>query len=52
MPKGVFEAKGDPARSQIIDLLVNKTMPVNSIAKRFDISRPAIPNQIKVLNRM
>lgn len=50
MPQDVFQAIADPTRRQIIDLLANKSLPVNDVAKRFDISRPAISKHIKILN--
>lgn len=50
MPQDVFQAIADPTRRQIIDLLANKTLPVNDVAERFDISRPAVSKHIKILN--
>lgn len=50
MPQDVFQAIADPTRREIIDLLANKTMPVNDIADRFEISRPAVSKHIKILN--
>jgi DNA-binding transcriptional ArsR family regulator len=50
MPQDVFQAIADPTRREIIDLLANKTMPVNDVAERFDISRPAVSKHLKILN--
>jgi len=47
MSQDVFQAIADPTRRQIIDLLANKTLPVNDVAERFDISRPLFPNTSK-----
>lgn len=50
MPQDVFQAIADPTRRQIIDMLANKALPVNDVAERFNISRPAISKHIKILN--
>jgi DNA-binding transcriptional ArsR family regulator len=50
MPQDIYQAIADPTRREIIDLLANQTMPVNDVAKRFDISRPAVSKHIKILN--
>lgn len=50
MPQDVFHAIADPTRREIIDLLAHKTMPVNDVAERFEISRPAVSKHIKILN--
>jgi DNA-binding transcriptional ArsR family regulator len=50
MPQNVFQAIADPTRRQIIDLLADKTLPVNDVAEQFDISRPAVSKHIKILN--
>jgi DNA-binding transcriptional ArsR family regulator len=48
--RDVFQAIADPTRRQIIDLLSAQSMNLKSIAEYFDISRPAISQQIKILN--
>src|ERR1051325_4723713 len=48
--RDVFQAIADPTRRQIIELVANEAMNLNSIAEHFDISRPAISQQIKILN--
>lgn len=50
MRRDVFQAIADPIRRDIMGLLAQQTMNVNTIAKRFDISRPAISKHIKILN--
>ena len=51
MRRDVFQAIADPVRRDIIDLLVEDEMTVNSIAQKFEISRPAISKHIKILNQ-
>lgn len=50
MQRDVFQAIADPTRREIIDLLANKSLPVNDVAEKFDISRPAVSRHIKILN--
>lgn len=50
MSQDIFQAIADPTRRQIIDLLANEALPVNDVADRFDISRPAISKHLKILN--
>ena len=47
--RDVFQAIADPTRRQIIDLISNDSMTLNAIAEKFDISRPAISQHIKIL---
>lgn len=47
--RDVFQAIADPTRRQIIDLLSDKSMNLNAIAGKFDITRPAISKHIKIL---
>jgi DNA-binding transcriptional ArsR family regulator len=47
--RDVFQAIADPTRRQIIDLITNDSMNLNAIAEKFDISRPAISQHIKML---
>ncbi len=49
MRRDVFQAIADPVRREIIDLLSQESMTVQSIAERFDISRPAISKHLKIL---
>src|SRR4030095_10922073 len=47
--RDVFQAIADPTRRQIIELLGEGSMNLNSIADNFHISRPAISQHIKIL---
>lgn len=47
--RDVFQAIADPTRREIIELLSEEPKNLNSIAEEFDISRPAISQQIKIL---
>lgn len=48
--RDVFQAIADPTRRKIIELVSSKAMTLNAIADNFNISRPAISQQIKILN--
>ncbi|MCZ6703057.1 MAG: metalloregulator ArsR/SmtB family transcription factor [Ignavibacteria bacterium] len=45
----VFSALADQNRREILLMLTDKKMTVNSIAENFNISRPAISKHLKVL---
>jgi DNA-binding transcriptional ArsR family regulator len=47
--RDVFQAISDPTRREIISLIAYQPMNLNAIADKFDISRPAISNHIKIL---
>jgi len=49
MRRDVFQAIADPVRRDIIKLLANETLTVNTIAEKFDVSRPAISKHLKIL---
>lgn len=49
MRRDVFQAIADPIRRDIIELLAEETLSVNSIAAKFEISRPAISKHLKIL---
>jgi DNA-binding transcriptional ArsR family regulator len=49
MRRDVFQAIADPTRREIINLLAHRTMNLNEVADKFDISRPAISKQVKIL---
>ena len=49
MRRDVFQAIADPIRRDIIELLAEETLTVNSIAEKFEISRPAISKHLKIL---
>lgn len=47
--RDVFQAIADPTRRDIINLIAHEPMNLNTIAKNFDVSRPAISQHIKIL---
>src|SRR5580704_8825930 len=47
----VFYAVADPTRRALLDLLAQGEEPVNSLAERFAISRPAISQHLAILLR-
>jgi DNA-binding transcriptional ArsR family regulator len=49
MRRDSFQAIADPTRRAIISMLVNRPLNLNTVAENFDISRPAISKQIKIL---
>jgi DNA-binding transcriptional ArsR family regulator len=51
MRRDVFQAIADPTRRAIISMIANKPMNLNAVAERFDISRPAVSKQIKILTQ-
>ncbi len=51
MRRDVFQAIADPVRRDIIELLAEEEkLTVNSVAEKFDISRPAISKHLKILS--
>ena len=48
--RDIFQAIADPTRRKIIDLISDQPMNLGTIADYFKISRPAISQQIKILN--
>ena len=47
--RDVFQAIADPTRREIINLIAYKSLNLNAIAEKFDVSRPAISQHIKIL---
>jgi DNA-binding transcriptional ArsR family regulator len=47
----VFQAVADPTRRALLDLLAEGEEPVNSLAERFAMSRPAISQHLAILLR-
>jgi DNA-binding transcriptional ArsR family regulator len=45
----VFGAISHPARRRMLDLLVEGDRPVNAIASKFEMSRPAVSQHLRVL---
>src|ERR1700761_1308397 len=46
----VFQVIADPSRRQMLVLLSQNSMTINSLAENFDMSRPAVSKHIKLLN--
>ncbi|TMI65287.1 MAG: winged helix-turn-helix transcriptional regulator [Bacteroidetes bacterium] len=49
MRRDVFQAIADPTRRQIIHMIAQDSLHLNSVAEKFNISRPAISKHIKIL---
>ncbi|KAA3614123.1 MAG: ArsR family transcriptional regulator [Calditrichaeota bacterium] len=49
MRRDVFQAIADPTRREIINLVADKPLNLNTVAQQFSISRPAISKHIKIL---
>jgi DNA-binding transcriptional ArsR family regulator len=49
MRRDVFQAIADPTRREIISMIAKHSLNLNSIAEKFDVSRPAISKHIKIL---
>jgi DNA-binding transcriptional ArsR family regulator len=48
--RDIFQAIADPTRRKIIDIISKQPMNLKTLAEYFDISRPAISQQIKILD--
>jgi DNA-binding transcriptional ArsR family regulator len=44
-----FQVIADPSRRQMLMMLSKDSMTINSLAKNFDVSRPAISKHVKIL---
>lgn len=49
MRRDVFQAIADPTRREIISMIAHHSLNLNSIADKFNISRPAVSKHIKIL---
>jgi DNA-binding transcriptional ArsR family regulator len=49
MRRDVFQAIADPTRREIISMIAHQSLHLNSVAEKFDVSRPAISKHIKIL---
>ncbi len=47
--RDVFQAIADPTRREIIGLLANQSMNLNTISKNFNMTRQAVSLHIKIL---
>ncbi|MFH5831964.1 ArsR/SmtB family transcription factor [Halalkalibaculum sp. DA3122] len=48
--RDVFQAIADPTRRDILSLIAQEPLNLNSIAENFEMSRPAISQHIKILD--
>ena len=44
-----FQAIADPSRRQILQLLSQDSLTINTLAENFEMSRPAVSKHIKIL---
>ena len=49
MRRDAWQALADPTRRRIIEVLSERPLSINEIAEHFEISRPAMSKQIKIL---
>jgi DNA-binding transcriptional ArsR family regulator len=49
MRRDVFQAIADPTRREIISMISDQPLNVNSVAENFEVSRTAIYKHIKIL---
>jgi DNA-binding transcriptional ArsR family regulator len=49
MRRDTFQAIADPTRREILGLIANQSLNINSVAGNFDVSRTAIYKHIKIL---
>jgi DNA-binding transcriptional ArsR family regulator len=49
MRRDVFQAIADPTRRQIINMVAQQPLNLNSVAEQFDMSRQAISLHVKIL---
>ena len=47
----VFAAIGDPTRRKLLDMLSAQSLAAGEIAMRFEVSRPAISQHLRILRR-
>src|SRR5712675_2973359 len=45
----VFQVIADPSRRQMLQLLSKDSMTINALAVNFDMSRPAVSKNIKIM---
>ncbi|MDB5024048.1 MAG: winged helix-turn-helix transcriptional regulator [Mucilaginibacter sp.] len=51
MRRDVFQAIADPTRRAIINMIANQSLDLNTVAEKFNVSRPAISKHIKILTQ-
>lgn len=47
--RDVFQAIADPTRREIIGLVANSDLNLNTLSENFNISRPAVSKHVKIL---
>jgi DNA-binding transcriptional ArsR family regulator len=47
--RDVFQAIADPTRREIIGMVAHKSLNVNALAEKFDVSRQAVSLHVKIL---
>lgn len=50
MRRDVFQGIADPTRRQILNMIAHRSLNVNSVASKFDVSRTAIYKHMKILS--
>ncbi|MFD1954696.1 ArsR/SmtB family transcription factor [Paenibacillus thailandensis] len=45
----VFQAIADPTRRSVLEMLIDRELPVGEISEHFTISRPAVSKHLRVL---
>ncbi|WP_159467746.1 helix-turn-helix transcriptional regulator [Dyadobacter sp. 3J3] len=48
--RDVFQAIADPTRREIINLLSARSMNLNAVVEKFEMSRPAVAKHIRILS--
>jgi DNA-binding transcriptional ArsR family regulator len=48
--RDIFQAIADPTRREIVNLLADKSLNLNSIAENFSVSRQAVSLHVKILS--
>jgi DNA-binding transcriptional ArsR family regulator len=48
-PMDVFAALGDPTRKRIVEMLAERELAAGEIARRFDMTAPAVSQHLKIL---
>ncbi len=49
MRRDVFQAIADPTRREILNMIANQSLNINSVSGNFDVSRAAIYKHVKIL---
>ena len=50
MRRDVFQAIADPTRREILNMIANKSLNINSVAGNFQVTRTAIYKHMKILS--